>query len=415
MSKIPHDHNIAQLPQVIREIELGISESSSNLKRLGRQRDTIHDQRRYLLRVSLDFTRLIKAAVEGDYAEEDFFGTSEMTESCNARLRAGVWQLLTEFAEEIATVGHAVTIVDDAKHASEKTTPRKVLRAEYMQQVKVMIKLSRGCELPGMFNSAVIGELFRKQAAPWKHLAEWRIEETLNLVGNVVQMALRDASNDEEVIKRISCGILEPIAAKLRESVRAKLDELLAPHMDGHPITYNHYLTENLQKAQAERYEEKLKEAFGKHVPAPGGPRLDTSKLLDSVRGATEPNMDNFAATLAVDAMEAYYKVAMKKFVDDFSVLAIEQCVMRKLSSVFPPDIVGGMTDEQIAALASESPDVSSKRIKLAEKLKTLEAGRDELESLVKRPEASGHSGDRNGRGNRVFDTMAHLYNGLWD
>jgi len=29
--------------------------------------------------------------------------------------------------------------------------------------------------------------------------------------------------------------------------------ELLDPHINGHPITFNHYLTDNVQKAQSER------------------------------------------------------------------------------------------------------------------------------------------------------------------
>ncbi len=38
------------------------------------------------------------------------------------------------------------------------------------------------------------------------------------------------------------------------ENIKAELsnktDEILESHISGHPITYNHYLTDNVQKAQ---------------------------------------------------------------------------------------------------------------------------------------------------------------------
>lgn len=54
----------------------------------------------------------------------------------------------------------------------------------------------------------------------------------------------------------------------LREDLAIKVEEILEPHLLGYPITYNHYLTENVQKAQAARHrlelEKRLKGFFKK-------------------------------------------------------------------------------------------------------------------------------------------------------
>lgn len=90
-------------------------------------------------------------------------------------------------------------------------------------------------------------------------------------------------------------------------------------------------------------------------------------------------NMKAFAVTIVIDIMETYYRVSMRKFMDDFSVLIVEQCLMRELSSIFTPDIVGGMTDKKITQLALEDPEVSSKCIRLTKRFKVLKDARDRL------------------------------------
>jgi hypothetical protein len=92
--------------------------------------------------------------------------------------------------------------------------------------------------------------------------------------------------------------------------------ELLEPHFSGHPITYNHYLTDNVQKAQADRRRRTLEKNMKNQLPTEknidGQERyvVTPSQLLVILEQRTENDMDTYAANLAADYMEAYYKVS---------------------------------------------------------------------------------------------------------
>jgi hypothetical protein len=67
--------------------------------------------------------------------------------------------------------------------------------------------------------------------------------------------------------------------------------------------------------------------------------------------------------------------VALKTFVDNFSVLAIENCLIQKLPSLFCPADIIDIDDRTVAALASEDEGSAEERSRCTEKLKVLEDG----------------------------------------
>jgi len=58
---------------------------------------------------------------------------------------------------------------------------------------------------------------------------------------------------DPATSKALFQKIFEPALNQLLGIPNAKTTELLTPHQKSHPITYNHYFTEALQKVRSER------------------------------------------------------------------------------------------------------------------------------------------------------------------
>jgi hypothetical protein len=74
----------------------------------------------------------------------------------------------------------------------------------------------------------------------------------------------------------------------------------------------------------------------------------------------------------------------LKRVVDDFSTLAVEQCLVGRLPFLLRPEMINEMSEEEIFQLASETEDTTNQREKYMERLAVLQAGLHELRSLDK-------------------------------
>lgn len=122
---------------------------------------------------------------------------------------------------------------------------------------------------------------------------------------------------DHSTVSDTTDGILRIINRGI-EALRLDFDEtvsqLLDPFCSGHPITYNHYLIDSVQKTQLERRRESSKQALKKHLGIDDLENVNQcyfqpSRLLDAVDQSIETDMLRYASNSAVDYMQAYYKV----------------------------------------------------------------------------------------------------------
>ncbi|OCK86956.1 interferon-induced GTP-binding protein Mx [Cenococcum geophilum 1.58] len=390
LSNVLKDQILLQLPNLIRDVELGITDCQRRLGTLGIPRTTFDERRRYLLSVSNDFSTLMKAAVDRIY-NDPFFGSAKTEDGYQKRLRAVVQNSLTSFKDKMRIDGQTRVIVDrdplvdEVQEPDDETSPREISRSDYIDEVKELMRRSRGCELPGTFNPLIIGELFSEQCHPWKGIALEAKDAILQAVFQAAQAILNHVAVDE-----VADGMFRIISERidaLKKNLDQKVTELLEPHYSSHPITYNHYLTDNVRKAQADRrrrgYETILKEfANADHIY--GVRSVDLSKLLPLLEERTEVYMERHASDLAVDYMQAYYKVALKNVVDDVGVLAVEDCLLKQLPSLFHPESICDMAEEDINRLTMESEGYSTERKRCSERLAVLEAGLGDLKRLNK-------------------------------
>lgn len=296
---------------------MGIADCRNRLAKLGQARGGLKEQRQYLAQVGQSFGSIIKAAVGGIYID-DFFGSAKSKEGYSKRLRAVIQAVLINFAEDMRRSGHEREIADTAyvERDDDDFGPSKISRADYLLEVRNLMRRSRGCELPGTFNPLIIGDLFFQQSQPWKMLVNDCCRKVLEATKLCIDLILIHTT-DDRTRAGLHREIVDPAIEGLLKALEAKILELLKPHQKGHSVTYNHYFTETVQKARQAHEKKELqgrlnsffKVSEGTASVQLSGRSFNTAELLNVLSNKTGQDMELYACSEAVYCMEAYYKV----------------------------------------------------------------------------------------------------------
>lgn len=317
LSTVLKDQIVSELPHLICDIEAGIHASQDTLNRLGEARGTIQAQRLYLVQVSRSFSSLVKAAVDGVYLHE-FFGDAMSSTGFRKRLRAVVQDVLLDFAKDMRLEGHNQEITEAVPFQREASLPRLISRSAFLEEVCELMRKSRGCELPGTFNPLIVGDIFYQQSRPWKQLIERYSQRILYASRTTLEIILLHTA-DQTTGERLTREIIDPAMQGYAAQLEKKVAEIMRPHQKGHPITYNHYFTETIQKARhehAKKDQARRLNCFFGYAPDKSlsynnsiCKTFSTGMLMDALNPGTEVDMDRYSCSEAVDCMEAYYKV----------------------------------------------------------------------------------------------------------
>ena len=315
LSKVLLAQIAAELPSLIDEIDIKSSSCSERLAKLGKPRATLQEQNLYLFQISQSFQSLVKAAVDGTY-NDPFFGDARSEPGYQKRIRAVMQNLNQDFADDIARRGHRREITDSK---DKSRIPKDVIplsRDEYIDHVRELMKRTKSRELPGTFNPMIVSDLFLEQSAPWDTITRSHVDKVWNaareFLGHVAAY-IADATTSKALLREI----FEPELSKLLKSLKEKTAELLNPHQRSHPITYNQDFPEKLQKLRSERNQNEfskiVQQSFGVsslQVSHHCNQYHDLRQLVTNLVQRTEPDMNCFACSEALDCMEAYYKVS---------------------------------------------------------------------------------------------------------
>ncbi|KAM4055280.1 dynamin family protein [Hirsutella rhossiliensis] len=417
LSNVLKDQILLQLPSLLGDVSDGIRTCKEKLDKLGKPRGSVREQRRYLLHTSQNFSRLMQAAVDGMYNDR-FFGSARTEKGYRRRLRAVVQNTLTDFRNTMYDKGRSRRIVEVRDDHHEPQECEEVLRSDYVKEVKDLIRRNRGCELPGTFNPLIVGELFADQCRPWTAIAMDLKDEILLAVSETSHDALYHVAVEEtaeRILQIVNTGIED-----LKLELDAAFEQVLEPYTSVHPITYNHYLIRNVQKAQSERRRREITA----HIEKVYGQRIfdkadvlmvSGSHLSELLAMQSEIDMELYGSSLAVDYMEAYYKVALKTAVDAVGTLAIECRLLQKLPSIFDPEKIYDMSGDEVSSLAADSEATVNERAHLGEKLAVLETALHELKRLnsFRSVVTENHVGSEAwGEGKRATDVPIDAPNG---
>ena len=322
LSSVLFTHILKEFPQLLQEVEHGIAECEERLANLGSSRSTLESQRSYLFQASEAFTTLMQASIDGKY-HAAFFGTSDSEEGQNKRLRAVVQNILMQFAQEMRLRGHVLTIVDQPpdQGKGQNTDLNLISRDEFLKLVERRMILNRGQELPGTFNPDIIGDLFHDQAKRWEPIMQLAREQLLKSTEMTIDLLLKHVV-DETTAQAIQLYLIRPKMKTVSCSLSEKVDEVLRPHLQGRPLTFNQSFIKTIQEKRREQTREALAKQiaafFGKDPEAKSDAarihegKFDVRDLFASLALKTEVEFDRFACIEATNAMEAYYEVCIK-------------------------------------------------------------------------------------------------------
>ncbi|KAF2452977.1 P-loop containing nucleoside triphosphate hydrolase protein [Lineolata rhizophorae] len=378
------------LPGLIEDIESNIQDCKNKLLKLGDSRDTPEKQRQFLLKLSQSFQTLCRAASDGSY-EHPFFGNPASDGEYYKRLRAVVQNLNMEFSEVMRVRGYHRKIVDNdirpevddgwEGDPSNGEKPLVMSRAGAIEWVRELLVRSRGRELPGSFNPLLVGELFRDQSTRWGRLSQEHVQQIWLASRDFLEKLLFEIT-DNETSGSLFTHWIDPRINERFDTASQSINRLLADRQK-HPITYNHYYTENLQKIREKRQTGTLIESIQKHWGVSSDTisayrnDLSISKLAEALSRRSQTDMDAFACSELLDSMEAYYKVAMKTFVDNVCIQVVEDVLIGDIWTIFSPPEVGQMHPDLIARIAAESTESQAQRRQLNRKLRILGKGKE--------------------------------------
>ncbi|KAF5007081.1 hypothetical protein FDECE_6585 [Fusarium decemcellulare] len=372
-----------ELPNLITEIETKSVLRQGQLDKLGQPRATVDQQRTYLIRIGQSFQGIVKTAVEGNYTDS-FFGDAKSATGYEKRIRAVIQNRAIDFADSLGKKGKLLRIYDDDDDDEEEEEDDwppdlSLSKNEYLAKIDALMRRSRGRELPGMFNPMIVADLFREQSSPWGAIALAYVKGVWEAARDFLRRVVKHVA-DSTTVSTLLEFIIMPKLDQILKGLNEKAKGLLNQHQEGHPITYNHYFTDTLQKIRMERQKSEISRKICTYFQVDSlsmrsGLNINLKALVNHLAGSVESDMNKFAALEVLDFLEAYYKVAMKRFIDDVAVEVIEAGLVAELGKIIDPVSVSIMSTDELNKIAGETDASRAFRKDLQRELTVLKDG----------------------------------------
>ncbi|KAM7201104.1 P-loop containing nucleoside triphosphate hydrolase protein [Rhypophila sp. PSN 637] len=393
LSSVLFDHVKQSLPEVIRGIEDAVTKRRQRLLGLGDARSSPGQHRAYLGGISSRFERLSRDAIRGIYSDDAFFGGGmESDDSSTAdgpsprKLRAQIRALNRAFAYVLSEKGLTRIIQmpdgnflpeswqnnDESSYDFVQTItssydqfedPVEVSWNDLNEEIKLEAMSEQGTELPGSMNPSLAFKLFKKQVSPWQGIATRHIQLVMDGVREFIDELLNHAVVDSTTRDAILLECVEPFLEQKENVLAEKLEELLG-----------HYKGD---------YACQVDEAFLKQLSA----RLQ--KRMLSTKDTKTANVSEFNTEGVIDSMLTYYEMSLSTFTENIMILAIENCLIRKIPEMFQSIMVNSMDDDMLARLGSETRSVREEREMLQQDLEILDGGLNECKRYRPREAAA--------------------------
>lgn len=346
---------------MVKEIEDLSQETQKELELLGPSRQTTVDQRRYLTQIGTLYERHVGNALSGNY-DPTWDSNSPL------KLRMHIHNLNELFAKDMAHYGHLKifqTVSGDVDVSFHRSTGDQ---QNIYDWIRTLYRDSRGAELPGTVNPAVLENMFRQQSSPWEKIAQDYVEKASSKISDFIRMSLERIVVDDEVRASLMSQI---VRRQTTTSTRAMeiLSTILSDERGGILQTVNHYFADTLAETRQERVMARLSSLDLEGVPM---------NVTDVLRGIHLSNEEQ-AINDIHDILKAYYKLALKRFCDTVILQVTERCLLGQDAAIrfLSPNLAGGMDDRELADIAEENFATSTSRNNLLSRIQMYQSALD--------------------------------------
>ncbi|PYI35444.1 vacuolar sorting protein VPS1, dynamin [Aspergillus indologenus CBS 114.80] len=384
-------------PLVRAEISKKLKDAKTSLDMLGSERDTTSQQLRYLLDAVTRFNIITTQALSTHYgADKNFTKYKEL------RLATLVVNREVSFARSFEKWGqkyrfeknsiqalssHSTGEGDSDRHDSRPprfktrmTEPvleledvltdqeiiEKPLRHGIYEWLRDEYHNSRGFELNN-FSITMLTNVFNKQTMKWQSIALGYLSDVIVIVHNFIMRNLQICLADRRVFR----NLLPYLMGDLLEVYQGAMDHvwlLLYIEREGTLKTLDHYFNDQLQTIRQSRWKAYIEQKQVNGILHVGD--LDYRQ-----------DMSNESHTVQDlhDILKSYYKVAMKRLVDNVSMQAADYHLVNGPNApmkLISPAFVHSFSAETLQEIAGEDPAVRRRRTQLKKQIAELEKGK---------------------------------------
>lgn len=356
LGKLLYEHIRSEFPALVRDIETKHAESLDELEELGAPRQSASEQRQYLARVVNAYQQAVTKALSGTYS-------SSLTPDSPLKLRMHVHSANTEFVNRIGSEGHTYQF----KNANDAVDPSYSgdSTEDIYQWIRDWYRESRGAELPGTVNPAVVESLFRQQAVKWVDIATSHLRNVEEIVKNFNHALFEETIPDDRIRNNVVTH-MEPLISANIKAAEEGLKEILKDEREGTLLTFNKVFETALNAARLSRIIARLEKSG-----LSGG---NLNQRPQVVAGYAHLTIEDQAVYDIHDILKSFYKVAVERFTDNIVVQVIERHLLGSNGPVkcFSVEYVCGLLDTEVADLAGDNLRLRTLRAETTHRIQRL-------------------------------------------
>lgn len=213
--------------------------------------------------------------------------------------------------------------------------------------------------------------VFRQQSEPWGELSTTHLSDIKDIVEQYFKATFRKVVKEPYVLQNLE-RYFRPRILEGHSKADEELRKLLEDERGGILQTVNHYLAETLAKIRADREIQRLKDAGYEEG-------REYTLRIEDLHTTRNISNDESAVYDIHDIVKSYYKVAMKRFLDNVIIQVVERHVLGPNTPLrlFSSEFVDDLEDDQVKFIATESSSTSLARSDLTTKLEQLQKALD--------------------------------------